>query len=252
MSNYIMNIDLTFLSNEALIAMLAFTFLYLTYFFSEDFKLAKKVKSRLNETKEEAEKIIYYRRIRGFVLLGLVPFLIVLIFFDRPLTDYGLGLPSGDYTYLWLLGSIIVIVGGSLLKSKKSIDVTYYPEVRKKYWGVGRILMNSAFWTIYLLGYEFGLRGMVFFACLYAFGLWPAIIISTMIYSLIHIFKGAFEAYGAIFIGILFCLVIYYTNSIWIVLFVHVLMAVINDIKAVQASPDRILEIKKPSKKNAT
>jgi len=86
------------------------------------------------------------------------------------------------------------------------------------------------------LGYEFAIRGMLFFACLYAFGLWPAIIINSVIYSLIHIFKGYKEAFGAFFLGILFCIITYYTNSIWIAFVIHVLMAVINDIKAVKAS----------------
>jgi hypothetical protein len=52
----------------------------------------------------------------------------------------------------------------------------------------------------------------------------------------IHIFKGPKEAFGAFFLGILLCLITYYTNSIWMALIIHIAMAVINDIKAVNAT----------------
>jgi membrane protease YdiL (CAAX protease family) len=106
--------------------------------------------------------------------------------------------------------------------------------VRKATWDKKRIIVNAACWALYLLGYEFALRGMVFFTSLYAFGLWPAVIINSVIYSLIHIFKGPQEAFGAFFLGVLFCLITYYTNSFWIAFIIHASMAIINDLKALQ------------------
>ncbi|HOC80906.1 MAG TPA: CPBP family intramembrane metalloprotease, partial [Bacilli bacterium] len=83
---------------------------------------------------------------------------------------------------------------------------------------------------------EFALRGMIFYTTLYAYGLFPALAINSVIYALIHIFKGPKEAFGAFFLGILLCLITYYTNSIWMALIIHIAMAVINDIKAVNAT----------------
>lgn len=228
--------ELSVLFNEELIALIAYAFLYLTYYFCSDFSFVKKYRARFNETPDDFELSVYFRRTMGFILLGIIPFLGALYFFERPIIAYGIGFPSGPYAYLWFIVPTIVLLLGSLFRSSKTIDINYYPEVRKKTWTTRRHLLNAGFWGLYLLGYEFAIRGIVFFTCLYAFGLWPAIIINCVIYSFIHIFKGAKEAYGAFFLGVLFCLITYYTNSFWIAFLIHVLIAVINDIKAVKAA----------------
>lgn len=230
------NTELSYLLNDEIIALILYAFLYLTYYFCSDFALIKKYRARFNETANDFEESVYLRRSIGFLLLGVIPFLITLLFFDRPITSYGIGLPSGKYAILWLLVPTLIIGLGSIFRSSKSIDTTYYPEVRKSSWNKKRTIINALLWVIYLLGYEYAIRGFVFFSTLYAFGLWPAVIINSVIYSFIHIFKGSKEAFGAFFLGILFCLITYYTNSIWIAFIIHVLIAVINDIKAVKTS----------------
>lgn len=232
----ITNTDLSVLLEDPFIALVAFLFLYLTYYFFSDFKFVKRFRERFKETPEAFESSVYLRRAGGFVLLGVIPFLIALIFFDQPILSYGLAFPSGKYWVLWFLIPVAVITTGSLLRSEKKVDIAYYPEVRRKNWDRRSTLLNAGMWALYLLGYEFAIRGMLFFSCLYAFGLWPAVVINCVIYSLIHIFKGAKEAYGAFFLGILFCLITYYTNSFWIAFIAHTLLAVINDLKAVKAA----------------
>jgi len=232
----ISNMDLSVLFQDESLALIAYVLLYLTYYFGSDFVFMKKFRVRFNESVDNFEQSVYLRRVIGFVLLGVIPFIIALIFFDQPISAYGIGFPSGQYAILWFLLPTAVMVSGSIFRSSKGIDTAYYPEVRKKVWTQRRSIINAVFWAIYLVGYEFAIRGMVFFTSLYAFGLWPAIIINSVIYSLIHIFKGAKEAFGAFFLGFLFCLITYYTNSIWIAFLIHLAIAVINDVKAVYAS----------------
>ena len=228
------NTDISFVFHDEIIAYIAFLFLYLTYYFGSDFPVVKRYLTRYQETPDNLEESVYVRRTMGFVLLGVIPLLVVLLWFEHPLTAYGIGLPKGDYAIWWTVIPIVVIGLGSSLRSSAKIDISYYPEVRKDSWTTRRTIVNAGYWALYLLGYEFAIRGMLFFASLYAFGLWPAIMLTSVIYSLIHIFKGSGEAYGAFFLGILFCLITYYTQSIWPVFINHVLLAVINDIKAVQ------------------
>jgi membrane protease YdiL (CAAX protease family) len=232
----IVNTDLSVFFHDEILALIAYVLLYLTYYFGSDFAFVKKFRARFKESADDFEQSIYFRRTMGFFLLGVVPFLLTLFFFDQPITAYGIGFPSGQYAILWFLIPTAVLVSGSIFRSSKGIDTAYYPEVRKKVWTRRRTIQNALFWAVYLLGYEFAIRGVVFFSSLYAFGLWPAIIINSVIYSLIHIFKGVKEAFGAFFLGILFCLITYYTNSIWIAFLIHLAIAVINDVKAVHAS----------------
>lgn len=226
--------DPTILLNDEIIALIAYVFLYLIYYFGSDFPFIKKFRARFKETPDNIEQSVYFRRAMGFVLLGIIPFFITLFYFQGRLLDYGLGFPAGPYAWLWFLAPTAAALIISIVRPSKKIDTSYYPEVRKATWDKKRIIINAAFWALYLLGYEFALRGMVFFTSLYAFGLWPAIIINSVIYSLIHIFKGPQEAFGAFFLGVLFCLITYYTNSFWIAFIIHASMAIINDLKALQ------------------
>ena len=228
-------LDFSNLLNEEIIALIIYPLLYLTYFFASDFPFIKKFRNRFGETKDNFEQSVYFRRSLGFVLLGLIPFFVTLFYFQKTLGDYGLGLPSGEYALWWSLIPLAAVLVVSFALPGTDIDLSYYPEVRKSKWTLKRTIINAAFWVIYLLGYEFALRGMVFYTTLYAYGLWPAIAINSVIYALIHIFKGPKEAFGAFFLGILLCLITYYTNSIWVAFLIHVIMAVSNDIKAVNA-----------------
>lgn len=238
-----LNIDLSFLNNDVIIAMFVYFICYITYFFFSDFSFVIKFSSRFKETKNNFEKSVYLRRFVGFVLLAIIPFFVMLFLFDKPVSSYGLSLPSGDNTWVWFLIPTLTFVILSIIRSNKRIDIKYYPEVRKKLWNKKRIILNIIFWMLYLLGYELALRGMLFFATVYEFGLWPAILINCLIYAIIHIFKGYKEAYGAFFLGIIFCLITYYTSSIWIAYIIHVLIAVINDLKAIKASKEMEFDI---------
>lgn len=228
--------DLSTLLDDYIIAIIAFLFIYLTYYFGSDFPFIKRFRERYNETRDSFEQSVYLRRTMGFVLLGVIPFGIVLLFFDEPIIDYGIGLPRGNGALLWTFIPIVVIAIVSYVRPSKGIDTSYYPEVRKPEWTTNRTVVNALFWSLYLLGYEFAIRGFLFFSVLYAYGLWPAIIINGVIYSLIHIFKGRGEAYGAFFLGILLCLMTYNTSSFWPAFVLHVILAVSNDLKAVQES----------------
>jgi len=241
----ISNTELSYILNDEILALIAYVLLYLTYYFGSDFAFMKKFRTRFHESADHFEQSVYLRRTMGFVLLGVIPFFMALIFFDEPITAYGIGFPSGKYAILWFLIPTAILVGGSIFRSGKTIDTSYYPEVRRKTWTPRATIVNAGFWVLYLLGYEFAIRGVLFFSSLYAFGLWPAIMINSVIYSLIHIFKGAKEAFGAFFLGILFCLITYYTNSLWIALIIHVLLAIINDIKSEKASSKLISDVGK-------
>lgn len=140
------NTELSYLLNDEIIALILYAFLYLTYYFCSDFALIKKYRARFNETANDFEESVYLRRSIGFLLLGVIPFLITLLFFDRPITSYGIGLPSGKYAILWFLVPTLIIGLGSIFRSSKSIDTTYYPEVRKSIWNKKRTIINALFW----------------------------------------------------------------------------------------------------------
>jgi membrane protease YdiL (CAAX protease family) len=232
MNDFFMNV-FDGLIDEALIAILVFLFMYLTYYFSDHIPfLRSRFENSLQPSTFTGHRI-YTKRVIGFVLLGIVPLLVIVIGFQRSIVDFGLGFPTHPQLGWWGLIPTIVIIGGSLLRKTKAIDINYYPEVKITHWTRREKIINAWYWFLYLLGYEIGLRGFLFFALLGSFSLIQAVIINSVIYSLIHIFKGPKEAFGAFFLGVLFCFITYFTQSIWIASFIHVAMAVINDLQAI-------------------
>ena len=68
-------------------------------------------------------------------------------------------------------------------------------------------------------------------------GLWPAIGLNIVLYSLVHIPKGLHEILGALPFGIILCLAAYDTGSFWIAFIAHGSQAVINEFYAIRFNP---------------
>jgi len=76
-----------------------------------------------------------------------------------------------------------------------------------------------------------------------ALGLWPAILITTCLYALVHIPKGLKEAIGALPFGIVLGLLAIEAGSIWPVVFIHAVLALSNDHFALRANPDMCYKV---------
>lgn len=83
---------------------------------------------------------------------------------------------------------------------------------------------------VFLLCYEFFFRGVLLFQFLEFTTLTMAIIYSTILYVLIHIFDSKKEIIGAIPFGVVLCLFAYYTKSVWYVFFIHIALSAVYEI----------------------
>lgn len=218
----------------------------ISYIFSPHYNLIKKLALRLGDKLDQPEVQIYLERLLGFVLLGLIPAVLFPALYQKSLADYGLAWPMGKGIVLWWVIPLVVFVLMGILRPSKGVNVAFYPQVRKETWGVGRTAINLLSWAVYLAGYEFAFRGLLFFSCLSAFGLIPAIAVNCAIYSISHIPKGMGEAFGAFFMGILFCVIAYYSGSFFIPIVLHLVLAVGNDLKAIAINPQMHFSSKKP------
>ena len=224
------------LSNPEILSLILFVFAYLVYYFSYESKLVEKWAQKLGDSETRKEYAIHIPRFIGFFTLGVLPVMLILLIFNQPINEYGLKFPNGTFVLPISLSMISLSLLVSIFRSTNGINTDFYPQIRLEQWDQKDHIRNAVSWTLYLLGYEFILRGMLFFSCVHAFGLVPAIVINSVIYSLIHIYKGKGEAFGAFFLGILLCLVAFHTNSFILPFVVHVILAVGNDLKALQTS----------------
>jgi len=116
-------------------------------------------------------------------------------------------------------------------------NVRAYPQLRISQWTSGLLFFNSLSWMIYLAGYEFILRGFLFFPSLQSFPLAFAILLNLLLYSLAHLPKGQKETLASIPFGLLLCILTAVTGNIWNAFLIHATLAVSNDIFSIKANP---------------
>ncbi len=179
------------------------------------------------KAKRAAIKHIFFTKIMGFILMGIIPFLLSFFLFQNPLDQLGFVIPSAKLSFsiktILILSVIALPIGFFGSKQQKSLAL--YPQIRIYDWTSRSLFISLFGWVIYLLGYEFLFRGFMLLPVADILGFWPAIIISTVLYSATHLPKGIGEAFGALPLGVLFGIVCLIGDNFWIGFFVHIIMS---------------------------
>jgi membrane protease YdiL (CAAX protease family) len=82
---------------------------------------------------------------------------------------------------------------------------------------------------MYLIAYEFCIRGFLLFSFVKIMDPWPSIFLMTSIYTIIHLNRGRGEASGCIVMGFIFGVVVLYTQSILLPIMIHIYIALTTD-----------------------
>lgn len=184
---------------------------------------------------------VYVQRLVGAFIYGILPVIIILISGKESFGEFGIKAPTGA-TYLYTLALSVLILPMNYLNAPKPANLNVYPQIREGRWSLGLILGSAISWIIYLTGYEFLFRGFLFYTSLNIIGLWPAIILNTAIYSLVHLPKGFKEMAGAIPLGMVLCYLTYRTGSIWVAVFTHIILALSNEWFSLYKHPEMIIK----------
>lgn len=211
---------------------------YLIYWFLPDTGFWKKMVGygRLDDGRASRNDL-YFQKGIGFLLLGPVSLAAAFIWGPGSEVRYGLALPTGSRALIWFLVPTVITLLLMGLRPKKGLNIEYYPQVRLTEWKPADVFWNAFFWTIYLLGYEFAFRGMMFFPLLDTLGFWPAAIAGAVVYSAVHIPKGGFEAIFALPYGLLLYYIAMDTGSFLIPCVLHLEMALMNDFRSLAHNP---------------
>ncbi|MFQ5334644.1 MAG: lysostaphin resistance A-like protein [Flavobacteriales bacterium] len=188
------------------------------------------VRKRFNSILGNEKSLLWhtlYQNLCGFVLMGMIPLLYLLIA-GESLPAYGLNSAGLAVSFLWVAVLGCIIWGANFFLARRESNLKHYPQIRAKNWTVATLALAGAGWLIYLLGYEFLFRGWLFFSCLQAMDVWPAIFVNVLIYALAHLPKGMGETLGAIPFGILLCWLTYSSDNIWAAFGLHACMALSN------------------------
>ncbi len=185
---------------------------------------------------------IFMQRLTGALIFGILPLLIILLFPEaKRMGDFGWKFP-GSATFYWTILLAAVIIPMNYFNASKASNLKYYPQIREWNWSVRLLIQSAVSWIIYLTAYEFLFRGFLFFASLGIMGLWPAVLLNTVIYSLAHYPKGYTEMLGAVPLGVVLCYLTFLTGNIWVAVFTHVILALSNEWFSIHKHPEMIFK----------
>ncbi|HLN53292.1 MAG TPA: CPBP family intramembrane glutamic endopeptidase [Lentimicrobium sp.] len=183
---------------------------------------------------------VVYQRLTGLLIFGVLP--VILILFSNSLfQEFGLKTPTLS-TGLWALLLMTLIILINYFNASSPQNLAMYPQIRRNEWSYSLLATSALSWLSYILAYEFLFRGYLLFSSIQVIGLWPAIILNTIIYSLVHFHKGIKEMVGSLPFGIILCYLCYLTGSIWIAVIAHSTMVLSNEWFSIQKNPAIVIK----------
>ena len=138
----------------------------------------------------------------------------------------------------WLLILTAIIIPINYFNSKNPENLLQYPQIREIEWSLSLTILSTISWLAYLFAYEFMLRGFFLFSSVNLLGKWPAIILNTTVYSLVHLPKGKKETIGAIPFGIVISFLTIETGTIWLAFLAHAILALSNEWFSIAFNPE--------------
>jgi membrane protease YdiL (CAAX protease family) len=186
----------------------------------------------------------FTEKLTGAILFGVVPFLVFIVLSGLISLQSVMTLGTSVHFWYILLPLLPVVLLLAYNSSGKKAVQARYPQLRIRVWSVTDILISVSGWIIYLFGYEFLFRGILWVSCFSAFGFWPALIINTFLYAIVHIDQGAIISAGTIPVGMVFCLLTFLTGSFFPAFLIHSFMAVSTELFSIYNNPDLSIRLK--------
>jgi membrane protease YdiL (CAAX protease family) len=228
--------DLKLSSGTIAIAVLTVAFL-IHYLLTVSKQPGKRLQQRFGKEAASIRKILLHR-LAGTVLYGLLPLPVILLLFQKPVSDYGWNVDNLAESFIWWIPAALVLVILNYFMAQSKHHLEHYPQIRVREWNSGLLLLSALSWVTYLAGYEFMFRGFLLFSCLESFGYWPAIMINITLYSLVHLPQGYRETIGSIFFGFILGFVSIRLGSCWFAFLTHITLALSNEWLSIAFHPE--------------
>ena len=210
---------------QAAFVLLVFSVGYGFFFFITH---SRKIRNSIQNFFGEKRSVItwtLFQRGAGFICLGILPAVSVLSFSEVPLSDVGVKFEYSLSSLMWTLATGTCVLVFSFISSKKAFYYARVPKSEPTHRNMQAVLLNSGSWMLYLLAYEFLFRGVVFLTLLVKFGFVQAMVITTVLYVVVHFAKGAGETLGSLPFGVLLCLMTWQAGTIWPAFILHLILA---------------------------
>lgn len=169
-----------------------------------------------------------YLRIMAGTIIGL-PVAAYILVSGRPWSDYGFAFTNPLDTLLLATAFSALVMLGSWVASRRAADPLAYSPFPPGEWSTPLLNRSMVSWVVYLLPYEFVLRGFFLFYTLTIMPVFWAVALNVALYALAHLPKNFRETVLSLPFGILLCLLTLHTGNIWSAVAVHLALALTND-----------------------
>ena len=236
-------VDLTLKENDLAVifpVLVTIVFFMIYWFISQSGRIRNWFYGR-SDHDTAAVRHFLFAKILGFTLMGLIPLILTLILLPgySP-ADLGLTFRVENPSFSIAVGAglVLLAVFSAATAARKSQDRDHFPQIRAKVWTTRTVMANIAGWGLYLLGYEILFRGILLMPLADHLGVWPAITVNIALYAAAHVPQGPRDAFGAIAVGLIFCLVTLASGTVYIAFLVHLSMALTNCFTSMKHHPD--------------
>jgi membrane protease YdiL (CAAX protease family) len=216
---------------EPVVILFLFTFFYLIYHYKLlDFFIKKFPFGKAQDKSFEQVGSVFLHRASGVLLFGILPGIIIRIILKKTPLQYGFSLSIPPLLLLLVFGICVLLFPILFIYSKGSEARKNTPQARPEKWSPDLIIVNCLTLGLYLIAYELYIRGYILFSLERAMGSWPAIMVMTSIYTVIHLPRGRGETAGSAVMGILFGMLTLAAKSVFISVLIHVYIAFTMDL----------------------
>ena len=201
------------------------------------------LQSKLNGLREgDAGKVVRVLILKawGFVAMGLIPAWVLSAQFGWTTKSLGVTWPTETSPAVWAAWAGLILSTMFLSVAAGKEGAKNYPQMRVTSWSLSTMVWSGLAWTLYLSAYEFMFRGFLLFPMASVVGVWPAIAVSTTLYSITHFHKGKGETLWCLPVGVLTCWMTLETQSLLHTLSGHVLVAWFNTAYHVRRNPEMV------------
>ena len=174
----------------------------------------------------------------GFLVMAALPVWVLAQTGGWTLRTLGWAWPTNVDATLWLWWGGLLLFSGLLSMMGAHKGFSKYPQMEVANWSWTTYAWSSFSWVMYLTGCEFMFRGYLLFPLSELWGPWPAVIVSTLLYSLSHFHKGKGELLLCLPAGVLMGWMTLQTGSMAHALFGHVVLAWFNTAYNVSVKPE--------------
>jgi membrane protease YdiL (CAAX protease family) len=179
---------------------------------------------------------VLWSKAGGGILLAVGSLVTLAATVGNPL-DYGVRYIRWGPTLLYPLVCAAAILPVLVWAARSSALQEQYPEIRSEHFTKALATKSAGSWAVYLLGYELYFRGFLLFYLAQAFGVWPALALTTALYTFVHLPKRAAETVSCLLMGFVFGALAIETGGFLAPFLLHWLIAVTSENAAARANP---------------